>query len=158
MPRPGHSRLGALGGPTPIDFFSPHSTVHSPGFQTWQLSARNHSGAAHMHFLHTHNTHKLSGIQHPDPCKLIGGQTMVFDHLSFCCVLQPLAPNTFKPRRSGASLGQTVQRARIFFASSHNIQKFSQQNQKANAKMFSKNLGEMKNGAKTKYEHKFKHN
>ena len=52
---------------------------------------------------------------------------MVFDHLIFYCFppLQPLALNTFGPRRSGASLGQTVQRARIFFPSSHNTQTFS---------------------------------
>ena len=35
VPRPTHFRLGALGGSTPVDFFfSPHSTVHSPGVPT----------------------------------------------------------------------------------------------------------------------------
>ena len=42
---------------------------------------------------------------------------MVFDHLIFCCFppLQPLALNTFRLRRSGASKGQIVQHAHIFF-------------------------------------------
>ena len=90
--------------------------MHSLGAPTWPLTAQNHSGARQLSsfFLHAHSTNKLSGIQHPDPYKFwlgaLGGQTMVFDHLTFYCFppLQPLALNTFRPRRSGASLGQTV--------------------------------------------------
>ena len=81
MPRPGHSRLGALGGPTPVDFFSPRTTQcthsasrpgHSPPRITWGPDNC-------LLLLHAHITNKLSGIQHPDPYKfwlgVLGAQT-----------------------------------------------------------------------------------
>jgi hypothetical protein len=62
VPRPDHFRLGALGGPIPVDFVSPHNTVHSPGDPTRPLPARNHSGAGHLHSLHVYSTHELSSF------------------------------------------------------------------------------------------------
>ena len=56
VPRPGHFRLEALGGPTPVDFFYPHNTVHSHGIPNRPPMARSHSGAAHLNFLHAHST------------------------------------------------------------------------------------------------------
>ena len=111
VPRPAHFRLRALGGPTPVDFFfSPHNTVHSPGIPTQPLPAQNHSGAGHLHFLPTHNTQALWFLA-PQPIHVwlgaLGGQTMVFDHPTFCCFLplRPLALSTLRPRHLGASLG-----------------------------------------------------
>ena len=114
VPRPGHFWLGALGGPTPVDFFSsPHNTVHSPGGPIRPLPARNHSGAGHC-ILFARNTQALWFLA-PRPIHIwlgaLGGQTMVFDHSTFCCFspLQPLALSTLRLRRSGASLGKTMQ-------------------------------------------------
>ena len=132
VPRPDHFRLGALRGPTPVDFFSPCTTqcTHSaprpsthcpeslgdqtPAFLSYMLIAHKQA----LWFLAPRPIHIWLGA--------LGGQTMAFDHLTFCCFppLQPLALNTFRPRRSGTSLGQTVQRACIFFPSSHNTQLF----------------------------------
>jgi hypothetical protein len=121
VPRPGHFWLGALGGPTPVDFFSPHNTVYSPGIPTRPLPAQNYSGARHLHFLPTHNTQALWFLA-PRPIHVwlgvLGGQTMVFDHPTFYCFspLQPLALSTLRPRRSGASLGWTAQHAHTGFS------------------------------------------
>ena len=107
-----HSR-----GPTPVDFFCPHSTVHPPGFPTRPPTTRNHSGAAHLHSLRTHSTHKFSGLQHPDPYTFGSERSGARPWSSTILLaiifspLQPLALSTLKPRRLGASLGWTAQHA-----------------------------------------------
>ena len=62
VPRPGHFRLGALGGPTPVDFFSPHNTVHSHGIPNCHPWSGVTRGATHLNFLHAHSIHEPSGF------------------------------------------------------------------------------------------------
>ena len=117
--RPGHFRLGALGAPTPVDFFSPRTTqgTHSaprPGTHCPEsLGDQTPAFLSYMLIAHWFLAHRPIHIW----LGALGGQTMAFDHLTFCCFLplQPLAMNTFRPRHSGASLGQTVSTHTSFF-------------------------------------------
>jgi hypothetical protein len=122
VPRPGHFRLGALGGSTPVDFFLPaqHSALTrrpdpaTPGLESLRgrtpifLTCLQHTGA--IWFLAPRPIHIWLGA--------LGCQTMVFNHPTFHCFppLQPLALSTLRPRRSGTSLKRTMQHAHTSFS------------------------------------------
>ena len=83
----------------------------------------------------------------------LGGQTMVFDHPTFSCFLplQPLALSTLRPRRSGASLGQTVQHVHTSFPRHTTHRNSLNQLEKQTQERFRKtNLGETETEQKRK--------
>ena len=156
MPRPGHFRLGALGGPTPVDSFSPaqhNALTRRPDPATPGLKSL---GGRTPTFLPTHSTQTLWFLAARSIhvwLGALGGQTIVFDHPTFCCFspLQPLALSILRPRRSGTSLGRTVQHMHTGLSCLTTHRKSHNQIEKQTIEPFQKtNPSETENGEKHK--------
>ena len=102
-------------------FFSPHNTVHSLGAPTWPLTAQNHSGVTPLSFLHAHSTQTNPLVSSTPIHTNLARSAQRPDHgrRQSHFLLLPAStapcPEHFQAKVLGASLGQTVQRARIFF-------------------------------------------
>ena len=135
VPRPGHFRFKALGGPTTVDFFfSRHNTVHSLGAPTWPLTAQNHSGARQLSSFScmlTARTNVL--ISSTSTHTHLARSTREPDHglrPSYFLLLPASTapcPEHFRAKAlGGLTVINRAARTHFLFSSSHNMRKLSQ--------------------------------